>query len=227
MRILLVEDNRDLAKLVTEGLQRASMLVDTFHGVNGARAALAAMSFSAIVLDLGLPDENGIVLLHELRRRGDMIPILILTARDGVQDRVAALQAGAADYVTKPFAMEELVMRLHVLLRRQSVLPDREVVVGNVSLDTSSRQISTGEARDALSPRETAILKMLMQSTGKVVHRDRLQSSNERGSNAVDVAVHRLRKVLQDIDATVEIHTIRGVGYMLGHKQPSPSIARG
>ena len=227
MRILLVEDNQDLGSVVSAALQRAGLLVDIVHNLSDARAAVTAVSYSVVVLDLGLPDENGIVLVQELRCRGNVMPVLVLSARNGLQDRVTALQEGADDYLTKPFAMEELVVRLQVLLRRLSVASDPEFVVGNLRIDTTSQQIYVGGIRSTLPLREISILKLLMQNVGRVVYRDRLQLSSDGTSDATAVVVHRLRKALEEAGATVEVHTIRGVGYMLTEKsfpRASPQV---
>jgi DNA-binding response OmpR family regulator len=183
------------------------------------------MSYSAIILDLGLPDDNGIVLVRELRRRGNATPILILTARSGVGERVAALGDGADDYLTKPFAMEELIARMQALLRRRSPLLGKELLAGNVSLDTAGQQVTVAKVRCELGSRETALLEILLQNAGNVVHRDRLQQhlfgmSDDGASNAVEVYVHRLRKALEAAGATAAIHTIRGVGYFIAAKSP-------
>src|SRR4029079_12263656 len=144
MRVLLVEDNPELVSLLTKGLGQSGFSADSVGTVADALHVLATMKYAAIVLDLGLPDEDGLVLLRDIRRRHDATPVLVLTARDGVSDRVVGLREGADDYLAKPFAMEELVARLQALLRRPGHLLGRLLTFGNVSLDTEGRQVFVG-----------------------------------------------------------------------------------
>ncbi|TBR30933.1 MAG: response regulator, partial [Reyranella sp.] len=141
MRVLLVEDNAELVALLIKGLARSGFSADSVGNAGDAAHSLAAMRYSAIVLDLGLPDQDGLSLLRSIRSRGDSTPVLVLTARDGVSDRVNGLRAGADDYLVKPFAMEELVARLQALLRRPGNLLGRQLTFGNVSLETEGRQV--------------------------------------------------------------------------------------
>jgi two-component system response regulator TctD len=220
MRILLVEDNDRLSGLLTTALAPAGFEADVVTNAADAEAALAASRYPVVVLDLGLPDADGLDLLRELRRRGDATPVLILTARGGIQDRVKGLQTGADDYLGKPFALEELVARLQALLRRPGQLLGQALVVGNVTLDTEARQVAIGGQNLAFSVRETAVLEILMRRAGKVVSKKLVEDqlfglSGEVGSNAVEVYVHRLRKQLAEAGATAKIDTVRGVGYMI------------
>src|SRR5260370_6050021 len=141
MRVLLVEDNTELVSLLKKGLIHGGFSADSVGTAADATHVLATMRYAAIVLDLGLPDEDGVSLLRDIRRRGDSTPVLVLTARDGVTDRVTGLRAGADDYMAKPFAMEELVARLQALLRRPGNLLGRRLTFGNVALATEGRQI--------------------------------------------------------------------------------------
>jgi two-component system response regulator TctD len=182
------------------------------------------MRYAAIVLDLGLPDEDGLSLLRSIRGRGDSTPVLVLTARDGVSDRVNGLRAGADDYLVKPFAMEELVARLQALLRRPGNLLGRQLSFGNVSLETEGRQVFVDGTLRVFAARETAILEILLRRGGNVVPKRLFEDqlfglSGDVGSNAVEVYVHRLRKMLSDCGATVKIHTVRGVGYLLSEEK--------
>ena len=140
MRVLLVEDNPELVPLLTRGLAQGGLAADSAGTVGDARLALAAMQYVAVVLELGLPDEDGLALLREMRRSGDATPVLVLTARNGVTDRVAGLREGADDYLAKPFAMEELVARLQALMRRPGNLLGRRLTFGNIALDTEDRK---------------------------------------------------------------------------------------
>lgn len=220
MRILLVEDNERLSALLTTGLGNAGFEADVVGRVAEAEAALATTQYPVIVLDLGLPDADGLDLLREMRRRGDATPVLILTARGGIQDRVKGLQAGADDYLGKPFALEELVARLQALLRRPGQLLGQALTVGNVRLDTEARQVEIAGQVITLSVREMAVLEILMRRAGKVVTKKLVEDqlfglSGEVASNAIEVYVHRIRKQLAEGGADARIDTIRGVGYMI------------
>lgn len=226
MRVLVVEDNDELAKLIANGLADAGFSADHLGTAADARQALAATRYAAIVLDLGLPDADGLTLLREVRRRHDPVPVLVLTARAGVRDRVDGLRSGADDYLVKPFAFEELVARLEALLRRPHGMLGTSLSVANLSFDTVSRQaVVDGEPR-LLSARECAVLEILMRRKGHVVPKSLVEDqlfglSGEVSSNAVEVYVHRLRKSLADVGARVRIHTVRGVGYMIAEDRPS------
>ncbi|MDP3161927.1 MAG: response regulator [Reyranella sp.] len=220
MRVLLVEDNTELVSLLKKGLLQGGIEADAVGTAGDADHVLATMQYSAVVLDLGLPDEDGITLLRDLRRRGESTPVLVLTARDGVSDRVTGLRAGADDYLAKPFAMEELIARIQALLRRPGSLLGRRLTFGNVALDTEGRQIFVADTPHAFPARETAVLEILLRRSGNVAPKRLFEDhlfglSGDVGSNAVEVYVHRLRKMLADTGATVKIHTVRGVGYLL------------
>jgi DNA-binding response OmpR family regulator len=224
MRVLLVEDNDELVSLLLKGLARSGFSADAVASGGDAAHSLAAMRYAAIVLDLGLPDQDGLSLLRSIRGRGDSTPILVLTARDGVSDRVNGLRAGADDYLVKPFAMEELVARLQALLRRPGNLLGRQLSFGNVSLETEGRQVFVDGKLRVFAARETAILEILLRRGGNVVPKRLFEDqlfglSGDVGSNAVEVYVHRLRKMLSDCGATVKIHTVRGVGYLLSEEK--------
>ncbi len=176
--------------------------------------------YSAVVLDLGLPDDDGLNVLREMRRRGIATPVLILTARSGLKDRVKGLQTGADDYLGKPFALEELVARLRALLRRPGNLLGLALNVGNVTLDTEARQILVAGKPQFFAAREIVILELLMRRSGRVVPRKLVEDhlfgiANDIGSNAIEVYIHRIRKQLAEAGADAQIHTVRGVGYMI------------
>ena len=220
MRVLLVEDNSELVALLRKGLGQAGLAADTVGTVGDALHVLSTIRYAAIVLDLGLPDEDGLMLLRDLRRRGDSTPVLVLTARDGVDDRVIGLREGADDYLPKPFAMEELVARLQALLRRPGNLLGKLISFGNVALDTEGRQIFIAGVSRTFPARETAVLEILLRRGGNVAPKRLFEDhlfglSGDVGSNAVEVYVHRLRKMLADAGAAVKIHTVRGVGYLM------------
>jgi two-component system response regulator TctD len=220
MRVLLVEDSEELVALLKKGLAQGGFLADAVGTAADADHALSAMRYAAVVLDRGLPDADGLSLLRDLRRRGDATPVLVLTARDGVSDRVTGLREGADDYLAKPFAMEELIARLQALLRRSDNLLGRQLTFGNVALDTEGRQVSVGGVVRPFPARETAVLEILLRRSGNVAPKRLFEDhlfglSGDVGSNAVEVYVHRLRKMLADAGATVKVHTVRGVGYLL------------
>jgi DNA-binding response OmpR family regulator len=224
MRVLIVEDNPELVSLVVKGLSKGGLSADSVGTVGDALHVLGTMKYAAVVLDLGLPDDDGLTLLRDMRRRGDSTPVLVLTARDGVTDRVTGLREGADDYLPKPFAMEELVARLQALLRRPGNLLGRLLTFGNVALDTDGRQVFVSGAPRSFPARETAVLEILLRRGGNVAPKRLFEDhlfglSGDVGSNAVEVYVHRLRKMLMDAGATVKIHTVRGVGYLMAEEK--------
>ena len=220
MRLLAVEDNEELGQLLAKGLRSAGFDVDLFANVSDARAALEATRYAALILDLGLPDGDGLSILRELRRRRDPLPVLVLTARGGVPDRIGGLRSGADDYLVKPFAFDELVARVEALLRRPGQLLGSSLQLANVVFDTESRQAFIDDKPQALSARETSVLELLMRRKGTVVSKKLVEDQifgldGEVASNAVEVYVHRLRKQLADCGAKIKINTIRGVGYVM------------
>src|SRR3954469_21437308 len=169
MRLLVVEDETRISEIVRQALQRAGFVVDAVSCCADARAALSLIAYDAAILDLGLPDGDGMNLLGQLRSVGDPIPILVLTARDSVEDRVQGLDTGADDYLVKPFAMTELIARTKALLRRPGGALGRTLCAGNVSFDTVGRDVRIGEQAILLPRREAAILEHLMRRLGRVV----------------------------------------------------------
>ena len=224
MRLLLVEDNERFAVLLKRGLAAAGFVVDVLPTAEAAAAALRASRFEIVVLDLGLPDADGLDVLGEMRRDQNATPVLILTARGSLEDRVIGLQSGADDYLVKPFALEELIARLQALLRRPGNLLGVTLQLGNIALDTVARQVFVGDQPIFFSAREIAVLEQLLRRSGRVVAKNLLADnlyglSQEVGSNAVEVYVHRLRKHLAEAGASVQIHTLRGVGYLIAEEK--------
>jgi len=220
MRLLVIEDNALLSELLAKGLRTAGYEVDLLATAAEAQAVLLTTSYAAIILDLGLPDGNGLSILRELRHRKDSTPVLVLTARGGLQDRVTGLRSGADDYLVKPFALEELVARLEAQLRRPGQQLGNSLSIANLEFDLRNRQAVIDDRPQVLSARETAVLELLMRSKGRVVSKKQVEDhifglSGDVASNAVEVYVHRLRKQLADKGAKVQIHTIRGVGYLI------------
>jgi DNA-binding response OmpR family regulator len=229
MRVLLVEDNTTYARLVAERLAKSGFDADIAPTAAGAHRATSQLDYSAIILDLGLPDRDGMEFLREFRGQGKTTPILIVTARNRLADRVSGLRAGADGYLSKPFSMDELIARLHALLRRQEGVQDNAITLGNVSIDVNPHQLRVSGALLPLRLREIAILELLMRNQGTVVARRDIEGhlfgfEGDQDSNAIDVYVHRLRRHLAEAGATTQIHTIRGVGFMLTEiKQPENS----
>jgi len=224
MRLLIVEDNEELAELLAKGLQTAGYQADVLSTVEEAKSVLSTTFYAALILDLGLPDGDGLALLRELRNRNDPIPVLVLTARGGLHDRVQGLRSGADDYLVKPFALEELIARLEAQLRRPGQLLGSTLRIANLEFDTRNRQASIDDQPQVLSARETAVLELLMRSKGRVVSKKQVEDhifghSGEVASNAIEVYVHRLRRQLSDRGARVQVHTIRGVGYLIAEEK--------
>jgi two-component system OmpR family response regulator/two-component system response regulator QseB len=216
MRKLLIEDDALLGDGVKAGLEQAGFSVDWVQDGVAGELALAATPYTALVLDLGLPRLSGLELLRRMRGKGSKIPVLILTARDAVEDRVRGLDSGADDYVVKPFDLHELAARLRALIRRSAGEPAPRLRLSRVELDPAARLATyEGKALD-LSAREFALLHELMLNAGRVLSREQLSErlyawGEEIESNAIDVHIHHLRRKL----APALIRTVRGVGYVM------------
>ena len=224
MRILVIEDETRIIEILQEALSRAGFAADSASRCAEAREALSLMAYDAAVLDLGLPDGDGRALLTDLQSSRNKIPVLVLTARDAVEDRVSGLDAGADDYLVKPFATAEVVARLRALLRRPGGALGVTLQAGNVSFDTIGRDVRIGVTALPLPRREGAILEHLMRRLGRVVPKTVLEErlygvDDELESNAIPVHVHHLRRKLEAAGATAEIHTVRGVGYLLTERR--------
>jgi len=220
MRLLVVEDEARIAEIVKRALERAGFVVDAVSLTADAREALSLTAYDAAILDLGLPDGDGLRLLAELRAARNPVPVLVLTARDAVEARVSGLDAGADDYLVKPFAMPELIARTKALLRRPGGALGRTLEAGNVVFDTLGRDVRVGGAAVPMPRRECAILEHLMRRLGRVVPKTVLEEKlygidDELESNAIPVHVHHLRRKLVEAGATAEIDTVRGIGYLL------------
>lgn len=220
MQLLLVEDDLPLANSLKQALQKLGYAVNHVASGNMALTAVKAERPDIIILDIGLPDIDGIAVLRKLRMSDKVLPVLLLTARDSVDDKVAGLDSGADDYLAKPFEMTELLARLRVLERRLSTAKTSEIIIGDVCLDTiGQRVIYRGEELE-LARKEYMLLKSLMENAGRVMTRPTLENQlyswgEEVSSNAVEVHIHHLRKKF----GSEFIKTIRGVGYKLDTKQ--------
>ena len=220
MRILLVEDHKALRRMTTDHLVQNGFVVDAVGSVEAARAALDVARYDAMVLDLGLPDGSGVELLKAQRRGRPPPPALILTARDGVAERIAGLNAGADDYMVKPYDLDELEARLRAVLRRPGPRSDIELTLGRLVFDTVSREATVDGRPVALRRREILLLETLIAAAGRIVVRDVLEErlygyDQAVTANALEAAVSRLRKGLDDAGAGVRIETRRGIGYLL------------
>jgi len=220
MRLLVIEDEARLSEILKVALGNAGFAVDIADSAADAEAALELINYDTAILDLGLPDGDGLTVLSAVRRVGKTLPILILTARDAVEDRVSGLNAGADDYLTKPFAMTELIARIKALLRRPGGVLGITLDAGNVSLDTVGRELAVAGRPVRVSRRELAILEQMMRRFGRIVPKAVLEEKlygmdEEPDSNTIPVHVHYLRRQLQIANANLAIHTVRGVGYIL------------
>lgn len=217
MRILLAEDDRIIADGLARALRKSGYAVDHVTNGNDADAALMSQQFDLLILDLGLPKLHGIDVLKRLRARKSPLPVLILTAQDGLDDRVRGLDAGADDYLTKPFALPELEARVRALTRRGTGNPTL-IECGALVYDQSNRMVKINEQVVDLSARELALLEVLLLRAGWLVSKEQLVDhlcswGEEVSTNAIEVYVHRLRKKIEPGD--VRITTVRGLGYCL------------
>ena len=222
MRLLIVEDNEELGRLLTENLQRSGYDADIVSTLEDARVVLLTRHYAAIVLDLGLPDGDALSLVKSVRAGRNATPILILTARDGIGDRVKGLRAGADDYLVKPFAIEELVARLQALLRRYPSGSEKLHKLGNVEFisDRENSHVNIDGKIQILPARDLAILEVLLERPGKAVSKALIAERIAKGGsgvsqNAIEVYVHRLRKTIEERGANVSIETVKGLGYVV------------
>ncbi|MGH6882553.1 response regulator transcription factor [Hypericibacter sp.] len=225
MRLLLVEDNDRLAHFLAKGLGMEGFAVDHVGLIEDAEAALATMRFDAILLDLGLPDGDGMDLLKRLRARNDTTPILVTTARGDLGDRLRGLDGGADDYLIKPFEIAELAARLRALMRRPGAVMSREIDLGNLRFDAESRTATVADRALTLGRRETDLLEALIRRSGRAISKAALENSiyglaGEVEPNALEVLVSRLRRRLTEAGATAQIHTLRGIGYLMSDGTP-------
>ena len=223
MRVLVVEDDRKTAEFVRKALAEAGFAVDVVHDGNDAVATLAAGSFEVIVLDVMLPGRDGLSVVRQARERGDKTPVLLLSARGSVEEKVEGLNAGADDYLPKPFALQELIARVRALLRRGSETRDVTLRVADLSLDTTTRIARRGQRRIELTNREFRLLEYLMRSAGRICGRmmiiERVWEYNfDPGTNVVDVYIRKLREKIEEPGEAKLLHSVRGAGYMI--KEP-------
>jgi len=222
MRILLAEDDPMLGPGLEQGLNMAGFAVDWVQDGAAAQTALEASGHEVLVLDIGLPRQDGLQLLRWLRAEQNDIPVLVVSARDGVNDRVTGLNLGADDYLTKPFDLDELIARVHALARRRQGRPQPEMRLGPLMLQPQRREVTLAGEVVPLSPREFDLLAALMERPGHVLSREQLEQrlyswQDEVASNAVEVHLHHLRRKL----GAAWIRNVRGVGYKLVEPDPA------
>ena len=223
MRLLLIEDNLRLADYLSIALRNGGFAVDHVCTTADAEGALATTRYDTLLLDLGLPDKDGLIWLGDQRRSQMTRPVLVLTARDSVEDLVAGLNRGADDYLRKPFDLDELIARVRALLRRPGEALGVKLTVGNVTLDTSDREVVIDGVPVEFGRREIDGLEILMRRAGRVVPKSAIEEAiysfgEDLSSNAIEVLVHRIRRRMKEAGADMYIHTLRGVGYVLSDK---------
>ena len=219
MRLLLAEDDRYLSAMLSKGLREHAYAVDVVADGDAAIVQAAVNEYDAIVLDVMMPKRDGFAVCREIRRRGMTIPVLMLTARDALADKVEGLDSGADDYLAKPFEFAELLARLRALLRRAREIREPQLVVADLVVDTRGQTARRGDALLPLTTKEYALLEHLARNAGRVVGRAELSAhvwdeNHDPGSNAIDVCVMRLRRKVDDGHVPL-IHTRRGAGYLL------------
>jgi heavy metal response regulator len=225
VRALLIEDESSVASFVKNGLREAAFAVDVAdNGIDGSHLA-RTVDYDVIVLDLMLPGKDGFGVLRDLRASGVKTPVICLTARDGVEDKVTGLNLGADDYLAKPFSFAELLARMRALLRRGPVVTTNPVVVGDLTIDMLARTVYRASRRVDLSPNEFSLLAYLARNAGSVLSRTMIlehvwDMNHDPMTNVIDVHINRLRKKVDSGSQSPLIHTIRGVGYVLRYDEP-------
>lgn len=220
MRILIAEDERDLNRIVSARLAAEHYSVDSCYDGEEALDYLAAAEYDAVILDIMMPKLDGLSVLRKIRQKGSSVPVLLLTAKDSIEDRVNGLDAGANDYLIKPFAQEELLARIRVLLRRPLQAENTCYRVGNLEVHMDTHKVIRGGKEISLSGKEFALLRYMVQNEGIVLSRERLEQhlwnfDYAGGSNVIDVYIRYLRRKIDEGYETKLIHTVRGAGYVL------------
>src|SRR3954449_9387791 len=229
MRVLVVEDEKRIADFLSRGLQSAGYAVDVVHNGGDAVERVHKTEYKLVVIDLGLPDTEGLQVLQKIKNRKIVPPVLILSARDSVDDRVRGLEQGADDYLVKPFAFVELLARVRVLLRRGQPTPEK-LQVGDLTLDCIRRKVSRTNENIELAPKEFSILEYMMRNRGRPLSRTMIvehvwDMDYDGLTNIVDVYIRHLRSKIDDKFPIKMIHTVRGIGYMLDAPDEEASSA--
>jgi DNA-binding response OmpR family regulator len=220
MKILIVEDNKELVELISRKLKTHGFCVDIANYISDAYEAKKNFDYDCIVLDLGLPDGEGLNLIKDWRKANDFVPILVLSANDGLDDRINVLNEGADDYCVKPLDLNELIARIRALGRRPEVQKERELSFGNIRLDTASNIATINQTPCEFRKKELSLLKNFLSNPNKVLSKDSLEQKlysfdDEISSNSLEVHICRLRKKLILFESSAHIHTVRGLGYLL------------
>ena len=220
MRLLVVEDEENLRTVIRKRLMKEGYSVDACDDGQEALDYMAVSPYDTVILDIMMPKMSGMEVLKKMRAGGDQTPVLFLTAKDGIEDRVKGLDSGADDYLVKPFALQELLARLRVLIRRRADQVSDVITVGDLQVDCIARTAARGGQGIALSAKEFAVLEYLARNAGVVLSRERISQGvwnydYEGGSNVVDVYIRYLRKKIDEGHPAKLIHTVRGVGYVL------------
>jgi heavy metal response regulator len=220
MHILVVEDEEKVASFIQRGLEAEHYSVDVAHDGETGLARALERAYDLVVLDIMLPKRDGFGVVRELRARGSRVPVLLLTARAAVSDRVSGLDLGADDYLTKPFAFDELLARVRALLRRGSAGPGPTLTLADLSLDPATRLVTRGERRIELTAREHALLEFFLRNPGRVLSRSVIAQhvwgvDFDTFTNVIDVYVNYLRRKIDDAFEPKLLHTVRGAGYVL------------
>lgn len=226
MKLLVLEDDANLRSALRRGFRRAGHVVDDAGTLEDARWLVAESTYDALVLDVMVPDGDGFGFCRDLRQAGDRTPVLMLTARDAVVDRVRGLDVGADDYLIKPFAMPELLARLRALSRRSGPSRTSELRLGDITLDTVSRKVSRAGKYVELTAIEYSVLEFMMRHPGQVLSRDQIidhvwNADFDSGSKLIEVYIYHLRRKLDDGHAVKLIHTVRGMGYRMDESESS------
>jgi two-component system copper resistance phosphate regulon response regulator CusR len=228
MRVLLVEDDPRIARFVSQGLREQTYAVDVTADGDDALYKAAVNDYDAVILDVMIPGRDGFEVCRELRAAGSNVPVIMLTARDAIQDRITGLDTGADDYLTKPFEVAELLARLRALLRRGHVVRPAAIVIADLVIDTRAHSVTRGGRLVELTAKEYALLEYLAREQGRVLGRAEIaehvwDENFDPLSNLIDVNINRLRRKIDDGFASPLIHTRRGEGYMLAAPDNSQS----
>ncbi len=227
MRILVVEDEKKLNELISNKLKKEHYSVDSCYDGSDALDYLRGAEYDAVILDIMLPGMNGLDILRAIRRKKDRTPVLLLTAKDSIEDRVTGLDTGADDYLVKPFAFDELLARIRVMIRRSSQSVSNIFTVADLVVDCDARTVTRGGIPVILASKEFSVLEYMIRNAGTVLSRDKIgrhiwNYDYEGGSNVVDVYIRYLRKKLDEGRTPKLIHTVRGAGYVLRAEEPAP-----
>ena len=227
MRILIAEDQKDLNRIITKRLSAEGYSVDSCFDVEEALSYIEMAEYDGIILDIMMPKRDGLSVLHSLRKKGIGTPVLFLTARDAVEDRVLGLDSGADDYLVKPFAFDELIARIRAMTRKSAGNSSNIFSVADLVMDTASHTVTRGGKEIALSAKEFSLLEYLLRNKGHVLSRTMIENNlwnfdYSGGTNAVDVYIRYLRKKVDDGFEPKLIHTVRGCGYVLKENQVLP-----